>query len=86
MKFSIQESILIIAPPLILEFQPFSDLPSIIKNKGVLNTKSKDPYYYLWSIVAAFHPCDKYNNPHRVSSYQHFPQKLKYDHIQLPIS
>lgn len=73
--------------PINVGLSTYVDMPPFIKNtKAVLNIQNSDEYCFLWSVVAALHPCNETRkNPNRVSSYPHFSSVLKYDNITFPM-
>ncbi|XP_044588766.1 uncharacterized protein LOC123267945 [Cotesia glomerata] len=63
-------------------------LPSDIlkKRDAVLNIENHDNYCFLWSVVAALHPCGPEKLDFKTSSYPHPSSVLSYTGIEFPIS
>lgn len=61
----------------------YIDLPTCIKNtKSCINIRSNDERCFLWSIVAALHPCKV--NVNRTSSYPHYSSVLNSQGMNFP--
>ncbi|XP_074025815.1 uncharacterized protein [Leptinotarsa decemlineata] len=70
--------------PINVGISTYIEVPKFIQNKkAVLNIQNNDPYCFLWSIVAALHPCA--TNVCKKSSYPHFSNILKYEGIEFPL-
>jgi len=61
-------------------------LPKRIKDKkAVLNIQNKDQKCFLWSILAAKHPIDRKEHPHRVTHYTNYEDELNMEGIDYPV-
>ncbi|KAK3731226.1 hypothetical protein QZH41_004694 [Actinostola sp. cb2023] len=61
-------------------------LPQKIKNKkAVLNIQNQDPKCFLWSVLAAKHPVDRRDQPHRVNHYLPYESELNMTGMEYPV-
>jgi len=71
-------------------YQPFASssyvpLPKVLAaKKAVLNIQNEDEQCLVWCVLAALHPVDPRNAPHRTSHYEPFVGELNVSGISFP--
>ncbi|KAK3735533.1 hypothetical protein QZH41_005010 [Actinostola sp. cb2023] len=69
-----------------VEGASYLPLPKKIKNKkAVLNVQNDDLKCFLWSVLAAKHPIDRRDQPHRVNHYKPYESELNMAGIDYPV-
>nr|DAC81386.1 TPA_asm: PolB [Parasteatoda house spider adintovirus] len=59
--------------------------PEIVKKKAVLNIRNSDNKCFLWSVLAALHPCSDRKSANRVNKYREFENELALSGITFPM-
>ena len=52
--------------------------------KAILNMQNEDEKCFLWSVLAALHPVNRKDHPHRVQHYKCYEHQLNVSGIEFP--
>jgi hypothetical protein len=61
-------------------------LPDALQgSKSIVNIKNQDQKCFLWSVLAAFHPVSRKNNPNHVSHYTSLEKEMNMKGLLYPV-
>lgn len=65
----------------------FLPLPKKLRDKkAILNIQNNDNQCFKWSVLAALHPIQREDQPHRIHHYVPFEHELDFNGIDFPVS
>ena len=69
-----------------LQGSSYFALPKRIQDKkAILNMQNEDEKCFLWSVLAALHPVNRKDHPHRVQHYKCYEHQLNVSGIEFPM-
>ena len=69
-----------------LQGSSYMKLPKELEDKkAILNIQNEDEKCFMWSVLAALHPVNRKDQPHRVQHYKDYEQELDVSGIEFPM-